>query len=311
MKRAWVKRAWVKRAWGETGRWEIDRERNELQAIAQGDDPELVQLARDELALMEQREMETAAAGPERESTGRETAILEVRAGTGGQEAAIFAADLLRMYLHYAQAQGWDAEITESRTQEPRGVSQAVLELSGREVFRKLRHESGTHRVQRIPATEAQGRIHTSTATVAVLREAETAQVVIKQEDLRIDTMRGSGHGGQAVNKLATAVRIVHVPTGTTVTCHDERSLKHNRERALASLQNRLLLDERRRIARETAGERRSQVGTADRTEKVRTYNHPQNRVTDHRLRRGFRPMQRILDGGLEPIVTALAALED
>ena len=294
-------------------RRELRKERDELRKMIQGNDPELAELAQDELQaiteLLEQNVQELRESIQQQNKSG-EKALLEIRAGTGGQEAAIFAANLLRMYVRYAQLQSWSAEITENRTQEPGGTSRAGLIIEGPDAYRKLRRESGTHRVQRVPSTDAQGRIHTSTATIAVLPEAEIPEVRIRPQDIHIDTMRGSGHGGQAINKLSTAVRIVHIPTGTTVTCQDERSLKQNREKAMDTLYARLLEAERQRINKETAGDRREQVGTAGRTEKVRTYNHQQDRVTDHRIRKSFRPLQRIMDGDLEEISSALAEAE-
>ena len=291
-------------------RRELRKEREEIRELARGEDPELALLAREELEALEQRtrqvDQELRQSFLEEPQPRGTWTRLEIRAGAGGQEAAIFAANLLRMYLRYAQQQGWEAEVAESRPQEPGGVSQATMRVQGQEAYRKLRNESGTHRVQRVPSTEAQGRIHTSTATVAVLQEKDIPQAAVRAQDLRVETMRSSGHGGQAVNKLATRVRIVHIPTGTTVTRQDERSLKQNREKAMEALQEKLQEEETRRARNETAGERRAQVGTASRQEKIRTYNYQQDRVTDHRLQRSFHPLQRVMDGDLGPISQAL-----
>ncbi len=280
-------------------------------------DPEMTQLIQEEIQRTEQeileidrnfehrnfehrnvdRQFQQEPASPDPD--GAKGCILEIRSGAGGREAGIFAQELLRMYLRFTQQMGWDTDLTETHSPQPPGISQAVLEVRDPEAFRVLQNESGTHRVQRVPETEAQGRIHTSTATIAVLPLASQAQIKINPQDLRIETMRGGGPGGQAINKLATRVRVVHLPTGITVTCQDERSLKRNRGRAMEVLASRLLHMERERLRQEQDGLRRSQVGTGDRSLKVRTYNHPHDRVTDHRLGRSFRPIQRIMDGDL------------
>ncbi len=232
--------------------------------------------------------------------------ILEIRAGTGGEEAALFAADLLRMYQRYVERQGWRMSVLEAHPTDLGGFREVVSLIEGRGAYSRLKFESGIHRVQRVPVTEAGGRIHTSAVSVAVLPEAEPVEVEIRPEDLRVDVFSASGPGGQHVNKAMTAVRITHLPTGIVVVCQDERSLGQNRRKALRVLQTRLL-DYYRKQQEETIAEtRRSQVGTGDRSEKIRTYNFPQNRVTDHRIGLTLYRLETILDGALDPIIEAL-----
>jgi peptide chain release factor 1 len=232
--------------------------------------------------------------------------ILEIRAGTGGDEAALFAADLLRMYLRYAEQKGWKTEVISISEGNLGGVREAVVKVSGERAFGRLRHESGVHRVQRVPITEAQGRIHTSAATVAVLPEAEEVDVRIDDKDLRIDVFRSSGPGGQSVNTTDSAVRITHLPTGLVVQCQDQKSQLQNKMRALEILRARLL---DRMIAEQEAArarQRRAMVGTGDRSAKIRTYNFPQNRVTDHRIGFTVYRLQEILDGDLDELIDRL-----
>ena len=236
--------------------------------------------------------------------------IVEVRAGTGGEEAGLFAGDLYRMYARYAQVKGWEVDVIESNPTGIGGFKEMVFEVKGKGAFSRLKHERGVHRVQRVPTTETGGRIHTSAATVAVLPEAEDVEVDIDPGDLRIDIFHASGHGGQHVQKVATAVRIIHVPTGIVAACQDERSQIKNRQRAMAVLRARLLDREMTRQQEETAAARRSQVGTGDRSEKVRTYNFPQNRVTDHRIGITTHNLERILLGELDDFIDALATEE-
>jgi peptide chain release factor 1 len=234
--------------------------------------------------------------------------FLEIRAAAGGDEAAIFAGDLFRMYSRYAERQGWSVELLSESRGEHGGYREVISRIAGRGVYSKLKFESGTHRVQRVPATESQGRIHTSTCTVAVLPEiAEVESVEINPAELRIDTYRSSGAGGQHVNKTDSAVRITHLPTGIVVECQDERSQHKNRARAMALLRARLLAAERERHAAEKATRRRLQVGTGDRSERVRTYNFPQGRLTDHRVELTLYKLDSIVDGALDEIVEALA----
>ncbi len=233
--------------------------------------------------------------------------IVEIRAGTGGHEAGLFAADLFRMYSRYAQAKGWKIDIISLNESGIGGFKEIILEVKGKGAYRRLKYESGVHRVQRVPVTEASGRIHTSTATVAVLPKAEEVDISIDPDDLRIDIFHSGGAGGQNVNKVATAVRITHLPTGMVVTCQDERSQLQNKLRALSVLRSRLLDIERRKQEEKITLERRSQVGTGERAEKIRTYNFPQDRVSDHRIGLTLRNLPRILEGELDGLIDALA----
>ena len=235
-------------------------------------------------------------------------AILEVRAGTGGDEAALFAADLFRMYQRYAEAHKWTFEIIDVSETGIGGVKEAMATISGRGVFARLKYESGVHRVQRVPETESQGRVHTSAATVAVLPEAEEVDIQIDTKDLRIDTYRAQGAGGQHVNKTDSAVRLTHIPTGIVVTCQDEKSQHKNRAKAMKVLRARMYEQERSALDSERAADRRSQVGSGDRSERIRTYNYPQGRVTDHRINLTLHKIDRILEGELDELIDSLAA---
>lgn len=233
--------------------------------------------------------------------------ILEVRAGTGGDEAALFAANLCRMYMRFAERQGWRVELMSSSETGIGGFKEVVLALEGQKAYSRLKYESGVHRVQRVPATEAQGRIHTSTATVAVMPEAEEVDVEIRPEDLQVDTFRAGGAGGQHVNKTESAIRITHIPTGIVVSCQDERSQLKNRNKAMKVLRAKILEQAQQEQAASLSAERRSQVGTAERSEKIRTYNFPQARVTDHRIGLSLHKLDLILDGDIGDILDALA----
>ena len=233
--------------------------------------------------------------------------ILEIRAGTGGEEAALFAADLFRMYSRYAELKGWKAEIMSESPSESGGYKEIICLITGDRVYSRLKFEAGAHRVQRVPATEAQGRIHTSAATVAVMPEAEEVDVEIKPDDLRIDIYRASGAGGQHVNKTESAVRITHIPTGTVVTCQDERSQHKNKARAMKVLASRILAAERARQSSELSADRKAQVGSGDRSERIRTYNFPQGRCTDHRINLTLYSLDRIMEGELTPLFDALS----
>ncbi len=232
--------------------------------------------------------------------------IMEIRAGTGGEEAALFAADLFRMYSRYAERKGWKVELFDFHDTGLGGFKEIVLSITGKSAYRTLRLESGVHRVQRVPVTESSGRIHTSTATVAVLPEVSEVEVVIDPKDLKIETCKASGHGGQYVNKTESAVRITHLPTGITVTCQSERSQHQNKERALAILRSKLYEIKQLEVNSELSQQRKNQIGTAERSEKIRTYNFPQNRVTDHRINYTTYRLQEVLDGDLDELITKL-----
>ena len=233
--------------------------------------------------------------------------IMEIRAGAGGDEAGLFSADLFRMYSRYAQAKGWGIDIINLNESGIGGFKEIIFEIEGKGAFSRLKYESGVHRVQRVPTTESSGRIHTSTATVAVLPKAEEVDIAINPDDLKIDIFHSGGAGGQNVNKVATAVRITHLPTGIVTTCQDERSQLRNKIKAMSVLRSRLLDMERRQQEEKITRERRSQVGTGDRAEKIRTYNFPQDRVSDHRIGLTLRNLPRILEGELDELIDALA----
>ncbi len=234
--------------------------------------------------------------------------VLEIRAGTGGEEAAIFAGDLFRMYSRFAERMNWKVEIMSENPTDNGGFKEVIALITGNRVYSRLKYESGTHRVQRVPATESQGRIHTSAATVAVMPEAEEVDVDIRPEDLRIDVYRASGAGGQHVNKTESAVRITHIPTGTVVTCQDEKSQHKNKAKAMKVLASRILQAEQERQQSEMAADRKSQVGSGDRSERIRTYNYPQGRVTDHRVNVTMYSLERFMDGEIQAIVDELAS---
>ena len=274
-------------------------------------DPEMAELARDELRAIEAREPEVEAALKlallPRDAADARPAIIEIRPGTGGEEAALFAGDLLRMYQRYAERRGWKWQPVEIAETELGGVREAVVNVSGEGVFARLKYESGVHRVQRVPATESGGRVHTSAATVAVLPEAAEVDLQIDPNDLRIDTMRASGAGGQHVNTTDSAVRITHLPTGIVVTS-SEKSQHANRTIAMQVLRARLFDMERRRAADERAADRKAQVGTGDRSERIRTYNFPQGRVTDHRIGLTLYRLGEVTAGDLDEFTDALIA---
>lgn len=233
--------------------------------------------------------------------------FVEIRAGAGGEEASLFASDLFRMYSRYIERKKWKLEVMNSHPTGIGGFKEIIFSVEGKEVYKNLKFESGVHRVQRVPVTEASGRIHTSTVSVAVLPEAEEVEVKIKPEELRIDTFRSSGPGGQHMQKTDSAVRITHIPTGIVVTCQDERSQMKNRVRAMAILRARLLAMKEKEQQKQISQERKKQIGTAERSEKIRTYNYPQNRVTDHRINLSFYNLTDILNGNLDSIIESLA----
>ena len=273
-------------------------------------DREMAALAREEFAELEAQkqalEEELRVVLLPRDPNDDKNVIVEVRAGTGGEEAGLFAADMYRMYSRYAQLRGWKIEIINSNENGLGSIKEIVFKIDGKGAYSRLKHESGVHRVQRIPVTESGGRIHTSAATVAVLPEAEEVDVEVDPEELQIDIFHSSGHGGQNVQKVATAVRITHVPTGIVAVCQDERSQHKNKEKAMSVLRSRLLAMEIRKQQEEVSEARRSQVGSGDRSERVRTYNFPQDRVTDHRVSLTRHNLAGILDGDIDPFVDAL-----
>lgn len=276
------------------------------------EDPELAELAREEAEQLRERmrELEERLRGLLGEGRPEEDrgVILEIRAGTGGEEAALFAADLFGMYARYAERRGWRLEMMSASPTELGGFREVIALIQGKGAYGRLRYESGVHRVQRIPVTESQGRIHTSTATVAVLPEVSEPEVEIRPEDLRIDVFRASGPGGQHVNTTDSAVRITHLPTGLVVTCQDERSQHRNRAKAMKILRARLYDLKARQQQEELASRRRAQVGSGERSERIRTYNFPQNRVTDHRIGLTIHRLSHVLEGDLDELLDALAA---
>jgi peptide chain release factor 1 len=299
-------------------RWnELEAARRQLddnRELATSRDVEIAAMADDEIPDLEkrvadfEREIQIGLLPPD-ENENRD-AIVEIRAGTGGNEAAIFAADLYRMYNRYAESAALKTEDLESSPSELGGLKDVIFRVSGQSVFRKLRYESGVHRVQRVPATEAQGRIHTSTATVAVLPEAEEIDLDLKPEELRIEVSRAGGPGGQGVNTTDSAVQVLHIPTGMIVRCQDGRSQIKNKERALSILRARLLERKQREEAEKYSAQRRGQIGSGGREEKIRTYNFPQNRVTDHRIGLTLYNLDRMMNGDLGELIRALQAAD-
>ena len=288
----------------------------DLEALIQeGPEADLAQMAREELEAnrteLESLTLSLRTALLPKNPNDQRDVIIEIRAGTGGDEAGLFARDLYRAYSRYAQNRGWEVDVMDANPSEVGGFNKIVFEIQGQGAFSRFKYESGVHRVQRVPETEAQGRIHTSTATVAVLPEADEVEVRINEADLRIDIFHAGGHGGQNVNKVATAVRIVHEPSGLTVVCQDERSQHKNKQRAMAMLRARLFEAEQERHDAEITQARRSQVGGAERAEKIRTYNYPQDRVTDHRSSTTYHGIPRLMDGYWDDIIDRMVSWEE
>lgn len=276
-----------------------------------GPDEEMAELVKQEVASLEAEQEhlleELKRALLPKDPNDEKDIIVEIRAGAGGEEAGLFAADLFRMYSRYAQLKGWRIDVISVNESGIGGIREIIFEVKGRGAYSRLKYESGVHRVQRVPTTESSGRIHTSTATVAVLPKAEELDIEVKPDDLKVDIFHSGGAGGQNVNKVATAVRMTHIPTGIVVVCQDERSQLQNRLRAMSVLRTRLLDTERRKQEEKITSERRSQVGTGDRAEKIRTYNFPQDRISDHRINLTVRNLPRILEGELDELVDAVA----
>ena len=283
-------------------------------SILDGDDAELKEIAQEELIELESRkdklESDLKILLLPRDPNDDKNLILEIRAGTGGDEAALFAADLFRVYTRYAERKNWKYKVMDSSDTGIGGIKEAIVSIQGKGAFGMLKYESGVHRVQRVPKTETSGRVHTSAATIAVLPEAEDVDIEVNDSDLKIDTYRASGAGGQHVNKTESAIRITHIPTGLVVTCQDESSQHKNRAAALKVLKSRLLASEQEKVAAERAAERRSLVSTGDRSAKIRTYNFPQGRVTDHRINFTSYKLNEILDGDITEVIEKLKIAE-
>jgi peptide chain release factor 1 len=298
-------------SWDSFEKTQVELAESRVMAKSQ-EDKEFAEMAAAEIPMLEQRlvDLEKAIQEsilPPDPLEGRDI-ILEIRAGTGGDEASLFAADLLRMYSRFAEGRGWKIESLDTSPSDVGGFKEVIVKISGEDVYRVMKYESGVHRVQRVPATEAQGRIHTSAATVAVLPEAEEVDFELKSEEVRIEVCRSSGAGGQGVNTTDSAVQVLHIPTGTIVRCQDGRSQIKNKEKALSILRSRLLEKKQQEEAAKYSANRRNLIGSGGREEKIRTYNYPQNRVTDHRIELTLYNLDQFMEGRIEPILQALLA---
>ncbi|MFC1942080.1 peptide chain release factor 1 [Chloroflexota bacterium] len=282
--------------------------------LAEGLDEEMADLAKQELESLEQHsedlKQKLKQALLPTDPNDKKDIIMEIRAGTGGNEAALFAADLFRMYSRYAQNRGWEPEVISMSESGIGGFKEIIFEIRGKGAFSRFKYERGVHRVQRVPVTESSGRIHTSTATVAVLPKAEEVDITVKPDDVKVDVFHAGGAGGQNVNKVATAIRMTYIPTGMVVVCQDERSQLQNKIKAMSVLRTRLLDIEQRKQGDQITMDRRSQVGTGERSEKIRTYNYPQDRISDHRIGITFHNLPRIMEGDLDELIDTLATTE-
>jgi peptide chain release factor 1 len=289
-----------------------EQELRDARAMLEETDPDLRQMAELEVTRLEPQvaaiEQELQIMLLPKDPNDEKNVILEIRKGAGGDEASLFAAEVFRMYSRYAEEQGWKVEVTSLSESSVGGLSEVIAMVSGRRVYSRLKYESGVHRVQRVPATETQGRVHTSTITVVVMPEADEVDVQIDQKDLRIDTFCSSGPGGQSVNTTYSAVRITHLPTNTVVSCQDEKSQIKNRSKAMQVLRSRLYQMEMEKQLAQIGAERKSMVGTGDRSEKIRTYNFPQNRITDHRIGLTLHQLDLVMEGRMQPIIDAVTS---